>query len=666
MGNPFVAGNFFSGEFAGTTEFSFDDPLRDQRQCLLMEIEAIKQTTLLSFAQPLFGGPNMRQAYYYVDTTGTLQSFMDLEGFTNTNDIRWTFSGGGLPVAYLIMMDENNVVKFVTTTFDSTPALMVSGNSPLEFTIDEARFVGPYIELIDENGTGIYRFTVQSDLSIHVDLNRTEPERAQSITVSNGHPFAFRLGRTYPEALIELGDISTEVPASQIGFSGLTQARLGIAKIGLLDGQFDFLTEQDWDGRTVTIYVGSTDERPEIYPIASRAISQSATWDQNTISIRFQDAAALWDRLVHDTYYEGTGGYEGDPEIAGRIKPTIYGEVRIVEPILVLKGLNLYQYHDGSAHGPNGVTQGGVGLFLLGDFPETLLTWIPTSVEIAQGGYRTDNARGMFRLAAPPGGIVTLTEARGDDQLTFGTSFLGRIIQRILAIRVPEITVDMQSFVRFEVFHFQQAGIFFREVTTLRQAMNELMQSAGGALSLDRLNELHISSLQREASKAFLTLGDIVDGSIRRETLALPGTTYRFGYQRAWIVLNQSNFLLGADPMVEALASVEYRYTIRGPFNSAIANRAPNGMAKTINTFLANELATTQFGETITLRENGFRDVYVMTFFGISFRFRIGDVIQVELDRWGLDVPRTFVIIGVRERSSTGSTENLTTLKLWG
>lgn len=662
---PWIANEFYQGGFfTDEPEYDITDPLRDQRQAILMEIEGITQVSVLTLTQTdgstLFSGNFF---YYWVSTAGALQVAQSHEEITPSSpDARWIFIGSPDPPEYLVMTDENGDTQYIVGD-----ALGLHGQAtpPTHVTARGAQFVGPYLELIGENGIDIYRVTINSSQVVSVALHRTEPERAQSITLQNGHPWAFRNGRTFYARLEEFGDVTVQVPQSDLGYGGIAEPRIGIIRVSLHNSSFDFLTQQDWDGRSFTIWIGSTDEDINLYPIAIRGYIQSAEWDQDYLSFHVRDAGILLDRPLQTNTYAGTGGLDGGDDLEGRVKPLCYGEVSLPEPIEVNKDLHIYQFHDGPIHAITNPHQGLVPLTILGDFPGTLETWQPTQQEVSSGGVRTDLSIGMMRLAAPPGGRVGALQVRGERSLPTQAR-LSDVIQLIFQRNLPELNIDRNSFAAFANLRPHGIGIYIKEETTVRDTVTRLINSVGGIVSLNRLNSVYVKSGFREEPVAFITEGQIDEGSIQRNTLPNPGLQHRFAFLRTWTQYTKSDFLAGAHEFLTNFALEEYRYAVfGGPYAPGIANRFPNGHTKTIITFYNTQPHIAVYAEYLIHREQAFRDVYNITIKNLSWEINVGDTILLQLSRWGLDVPRMGLIIGVTELSPTFSSENRTTLQVW-
>jgi hypothetical protein len=66
------------------------------------------------------------------------------------------------------------------------------------------------------------------------------------------------------------------------------------------------------------------------------------------------------------------------------------------------------------------------------------------------------------------------------------------------------------------------------------------------------------------------------------------------------------------------------------------------------------------------MRDYAWRDIYEMTVMGYSFLLDVGDTVLFQYRRWGLNMPRSMVIIGITELAPTDSSEDQTRLVMIG
>jgi hypothetical protein len=677
--DPFQSGTFYTGQFVTEqARFQFLNPLRDQRQCIMMEIEPIVQTSLLAFAQASHASTNAQFfSYYFVDENGDLQSLsrnnatigIPISPFPPSIDlsqqpplviegIRWVILGGAPPPKVLVFVDETGDYVYLQSTYLPQALSLVSSSTPaVPERPHTTRFVGRYVELLALDGHSIYRLSIDSALTIHLDFDRDEPWRTQSICLQNGHPYLYHRSRTWIPSLIRLGDVTTQVSVTDAGYGGVAVPRLGVVEVSMHNEFFDFLTLQDWDSRDFTLWVGSTDERPELYPVLLRGKTEAASWDEDTIRIDIADAGLLLDRVIQNNTYAGTGGLEGDEELEGKLKPILLGSVPLLEPVLINPNW-IYQFHDGPAHAQGIVSQGGVILHgFLGDFPGELESWEPTQAEVDNGSYRTDLGAGMFRLAAPPGGRVTLFSPIGSTDLPL-VSRIADIVLWAANRVIPETPIATASINAFRTFYLQTVGIYITEEKSLQRLYDELMLPIQAVTGIDRVGNLFMRTLLRQDPVAHIMEEDILEGSFSRTPPPKPGATHKIGFRRSYVQLSESDLLGAADPTLRSLGLEEFRYRTSGPYPALIADRFPSATARVIPTHVIGPSEADSLAWQIIYREQAYRDVFTFTVKDHSWLLSIGDNILLQHSRFGLDVPRQCVIVGITERSPTTGSDD--------
>jgi hypothetical protein len=108
---------------------------------------------------------------------------------------------------------------------------------------------------------------------------------------------------------------------------------------------------------------------------------------------------------IDTSHYQGTGGYEGMPALAGMPKPIGFGRIIRAKATLLDSVLCLYHVNNGPIESHMRVFDSKEEYNQLDDHVD-LLIWQPTIVEVSLMGFRADTARGMFRLSVKPRGLV--------------------------------------------------------------------------------------------------------------------------------------------------------------------------------------------------------------------------------------------------------------------
>src|SRR5687768_5202948 len=348
--NPYTAGVFYEGSFI-STEFiqGFSELGIDRRVAILAEISPRPQVSQLVIQRTPYVIPTVENyltgAFSYFRITspgGVLTGTTTPTQFTDKTD---QYVNTAYPPAALVFTDPNLSFHYVTS--NSSNVLSSSSTQPA-IPLDRLQYVGEYLEMIGADGISIYRITVSASNVISTTLNRTEPQRAATIRISNGHPFAYDGVNLWLEGLVSIGDVSMSVDQYKGGYAGVSVPRVGTVSIQLSDQWFAYLIQQSWDTRTIEIKIGLTDEDIGLYRVILRAKTERAEANLDELTVILRDHSVLFDRSIQTNTYTATGGYNGDSEVLGVNKPLTFGFVRHITPVCINSELNIYQVHDGA------------------------------------------------------------------------------------------------------------------------------------------------------------------------------------------------------------------------------------------------------------------------------------------------------------------------------
>lgn len=176
---------------------------------------------------------------------------------------------------------------------------------------------------------------------------------------------------------------------------------------------FPRVERYDWAGASVRLYrlVGGLPLDLAVMSVESFAIENEAL----ALRLKVDSEWAQGDVLFRS--YAGTTGAEGGADLKGQPKPWVFGRALNVEPVFIDQIDNVFQV---SGYGPveaiSAVYERGADFGpSIGDFAsyEDLV-----AATIAPGFWGTCLAQGMFRLGAPPSGVITC-DVDGDNTRGF-------------------------------------------------------------------------------------------------------------------------------------------------------------------------------------------------------------------------------------------------------
>lgn len=245
-------------------------------------------------------------------------------------------------------------------------------------------------------------------------------------------------------------------------------------------GGFDRAARFDWSGAAVTLYrlEGSLPVLLAEMRVRSFGSEAGALSLDLSVDSEWADAEVLFRR------YAGTTGAEGIADLKDRLKPWAFGRCRNVEPVQIDLINNVFQV---SGYGPvsaiSAVYERGASFGAsLGDFPNYAAL---VAADIPEGRWGTCLAEGMFRLGAPPAGVITC-DVDGDSTSGF-LRRTGAIISEIARRLGLETRVNAASLAALDVAVPRNVNILITEQTTLIDLAQAMAApcNAVAALALD-------------------------------------------------------------------------------------------------------------------------------------------------------------------------------------
>jgi hypothetical protein len=207
-------------------------------------------------------------------------------------------------------------------------------------------------------------------------------------------------------------------------------------------GSFPRVERYEWSGATASIY------RLVDNALVLFAVMQVGTFasEDDALGLQLTADLAPFEADILFNEYAGTTGAEGGADIKGQPKPWAFGRCQNAEGVFIDQIDNVWQV---SGYGPVSaipmVYERGAA-FGASNFVDDYATYTAlVAANIPEGRWGTCLAQGMFRLGAPPAGVVT-ADVDGDTT----TGFLrrtGAIIKEIarrlnLAARMDTASLD--------------------------------------------------------------------------------------------------------------------------------------------------------------------------------------------------------------------------------
>lgn len=292
--------------------------------------------------------------------------------------------------------------------------------------------------------------------------------------------------------------------------SGVAPTAGGSSSLGILeiidpDGELDALRTLALDGAELVLLRGDPEAYFDTYTAVARltAAGIRGTTARKEILVRDQtwrlDTAEL-----HGQRYAGTGGVEGDSDLAGQMKPIGFGVVFNATPKLISAARLIHQVSCTSVLAIDAVKDGGVALSSIGDFATYAALDAAT---INPGEYATCLAEGLFRLGGKPEKICTV-DFRGDnDAIAGGPAYphtRAQIVRRIAcgrgSVRLTDPgDIDTAAFEALEVWQPATLGYYWTEAITKAEAIAEVMAGCAGWWTVRLNGRLAVGQLEDPA-----------------------------------------------------------------------------------------------------------------------------------------------------------------------
>jgi hypothetical protein len=366
---------------------------------------------------------------------------------------------------------------------------------------------------------------------------------------------------------------------------------------------------------------------------------------------------------------------EGDADLAGQIKPYIFGSVANVSTKLVSKFKLLYQVA-ANAVGSIIVYDGGIALTNAGDFGSVSALLNAT---VASGSYATCLAAGVFKLGAPAAFAVTADVVEG---ATLSVRSAARVIQRMLAL-VPTIAgsdIVTSSFDSFHAFNPAEIGIYIDSDAAAIDVISQVADSVGGAVLDTALGQFQAVWITTPSAPVDATyaLRDLLSADSMQmfagpssEGQGVPAWSVIVNWGRIWQTQGSGDL---APRIAEAtdgtdlarkqlLANATRQATTQ---DASVQTAHPQAVELTFDTLLTQQADAQAEASRRSALYKVRRDRIT---FPISFasdasrgNIELGRSVKLTINRFGYNAGKNFLVLG-REDNFT---KKVRTLTLWG
>ena len=452
---------------------------------------------------------------------------------------------------------------------------------------------------------------------------------------------------------------------------GMTQIGYGDMVLVNNDGELDGLLNYSFAGRAITIKLGTmlpNQSSPTWITVLKGTMEQAElSWQKVTIRVRDrqQDLA----KPIQQTRFAGTNilpnGLEGvDTDLQGKPKPLVFGLVYNINPPQVNTTRRIYQVNEGTAlQSLIAVYDRGTVLTRGADYTSQsdMETNAPSS-----GQYRVWNHATLgcfFRLGNTPSGLVTCDAQQGANLA------VGDLYNAILnEAGIASGDISSSDISLLNALNPAVCGVYagYEQDVTPIQLIDELVGSIGAWYGSDANGVFRIGRIEVPMGTSVGTISATEILKIERVSSKDPGVgipvwKVKLGWQKIWNVQNDTTANV-TDVRKQFLSAQWRTYEASDSTVKAVNATSPE---LTINTVLANKGDALIEVVRLLTQYKTRRDMYQVTIrvdSTLASVLDLGKVITLQVNRFGMNAGKKFLIIGIRTNMRGYQFE----LTLWG
>lgn len=329
----------------------------------------------------------------------------------------------------------------------------------------------------------------------------------------------------------------------QSGARANPRSEVGVGAIELMntDGELDALfgdgtvSFRERSARVLRLRPGAAYSTAELKLVAN--ISQAAL-QRDKVVVSIKDPSYQLASAHTTTTYAGNNalpaGVEGVADLAGKVKPLLYGKCFCVPAPCVNTSRLIFQVSNRALQSVQGVYDGGVALTAGATYSSQvdMETTAPSA-----GQYRAWLAGGMVRLGSSPVYRITV-DATGD---TAGNSTAAQLLKTLALERgISSGDINAADVTALDTANSAVLGIWISDSQSTLDAMDAIARSVGAYHGFDRLGVLRMQRFGLPSAASGLGLLPVLaswDG-VTLESLPagedVPTTTVRLKYARYW------------------------------------------------------------------------------------------------------------------------------------
>ncbi len=441
------------------------------------------------------------------------------------------------------------------------------------------------------------------------------------------------------------------------------------------DGGLDALAGYAFDGRAWTFRRG--DRFDTATTVASGVIeSVEISWD--TVRFNIRDRSAELETPIQTNLYAGDNsgptGVEGtEDDLKDKEKPLAFGYCLNVPCVCVNSSTLIYQVHDGQIHAVGAVYDKGAALTATADYTDLAALQAAT---FTAGHYATCLALGLIRLWVTPAGDVT-ADIEGDAAGGVYVSTAGAIVSRILTTRTGYTTADFSAadLATLDAANPAPVGLFIEagDSTDIDEAIDTLLRSVGAAWGPDSTGFFRFQRLEAPAGTPVKTLTgtEVLDNDNLARLPAhdvaggVPYWRVRVKYARNWTKQNASSLAGVVTDARRAWLAEEWRTV--SVEDALVLTAHPFAPTLEVETYLTDAAAALAEAARLLALHGAERARYTVPLDpSEAMGIEIGDVVELDLDRFVSPGGQLFVVVGISRDGETDTDSEAVELTLYG
>lgn len=484
---------------------------------------------------------------------------------------------------------------------------------------------------------------------------KTEPSDTPSNTL-----FTKRVNRAFSYQVNLYGE-------GKVG--GRSVPGFGTIELQNVDGGLDYLRPENYafDGRRCVVRLGGIVDGVQMaygdFGVIFDGTVEAIEFGDQLVTVRLRDPQHKIDVPLQSALYGGTGGADGTVELAGTPKPCLYGQVFNFEPVLVDPVLMIYQLHYQDIHSIQKVKDQGVQI-TAGVNRGSYAGLVGTAPTAGQFDYVQSSAGSYVRLGSTPNGLVTV-DAKGDDSGSGYVDSVAGIIERIVTGPggLSASDLDGATFTALNSANPATVGFYTRDPINIPDVLDLLVNSIGAYFTFSRSGKLQVGRIEQPSGTPVEVYSD--DFGFTRLPTVVPTWRLAIGYQKNHRPMSDADLATSFRPGgVNAASAPALKTSMLYSSTSDAAVKTAHLLALDLKVDTQLALLADATAEA-TRQLNLFkvvRDLYRVRVKSLPFARNLGEVVQLTLDRYGLEAGKLFTIIGMSENSDTSIVE----LDLWG